>query len=151
MDTSHYEILWAGSPLPDLFCQPDDLPVHLFISGSYFAAVQAIQENRVDILFVTETFDDHSGLELIHHARLWNRQIPIVLVCTEYSSSLDYKAHKIGATECISLQAVDDQFIRTMLPHLPKSPYQKGGQGKSPFKGFRESSTPTLHHISPAA
>jgi DNA-binding response OmpR family regulator len=94
-------LMFADDAIAHWFKQP----VQLFQVSTYHEAIEAVQQ-PFDAVLVTLNFDGHSGLEFIHHARLLNARMPLILVSQVYDASLDYKARQIGATDLISKNAL---------------------------------------------
>jgi len=119
MEANCYQVLLVGDSNPDSFLiqkpAPNLLEIKYLRVFTYRSAVYSTQRGLWDAVFVTPLFDDHTGLEFIQHARLFGSQVPIILLCEKYDANLEYKARKIGATDCISVSYLTSAYIYDLL------------------------------------
>ena len=114
MENETVHLLWVSSTpsVPAVVQQfARQAQVRVSQAAPYDAAIHSVQCERPDAVFLMADFDSLTVLEFIHHARLLNGQVPIVVLCKEYDAGLDYKARKLGATDCVTLAEVDGPFL----------------------------------------
>lgn len=144
METREYHVLLVGDQASSpAFLQASvyhSAEVRLCLShiDTYSSAIQAIQQQTVDLILVQAFFDGHRGLELIHHTHLIDPHLPVVLLCDEYSDSLDYQSRKAGALDCVSMRVIDLPLLRSYLSRLISRPNVKN-RSKSFPGGFQSS------------
>ena len=136
MEQAPFHILWVSSTrsIPKALqqiAQRQAAPVHLGQAAPYDPAIQAVQAEAPDAVFVADDFGHLSVLEFVHHTRLLSNQIPVVIVTGAYDASLDHKAHKLGATDCVPLHALDSQYLNDLL--LKQQP-ASGRANRQPMK-----------------
>lgn len=120
MEHEPYHILWV-SRTPSVPAAVQQIarkaaaPVRISQAAPYDAAIQVVQCDMPDAVFLMADFDSLAVLEFVHHARLLDGQVPIIILCEEYDAALDYKSRKLGATECLTVAEVDGQFINGLM------------------------------------
>lgn len=137
MEARPYHIVWVSStqfaaPAVELIASRQSMPpIHLTQAALYDPAIQAVQYASPDAIFVMDDADPLNVLEFVHHARLLNSQVPIIILCREYDAALDYKSHKLGATDCIPLHEVDSLYLHDLLLKRQPAPGNTGPQRKT--------------------
>ena len=115
------QLLFVGPMIPTVWeIQPpishsSDFPFQFLQINQYSTAIKAIQHKTWGALLVADHFDAHEGIEFIQHARLLGCKQPMVLVCDPYDPCLDYKSHKIGASDCVPIQMITIPFLQELL------------------------------------
>lgn len=121
MEQKPYHILWVSSTpsVPMAFQQLATRQAASSIQFSqaapYYPAIQAVEYAAPDAVMVMDDFDSLAVLEFVHHARLLDGQVPIIILCKEYDAALDYKSRKLGATDCVTLAEVDGPYLSGLV------------------------------------
>ena len=140
MEGKRYHLLFVGDIhgeallAQNAHCQETAPLLQMSQTATYPSAIQAITQAGYDAVFVTEQFDSHSGLEFIHHARLCNPHLPVFLLCKEYDDSLDCKARKVGAADCLTITEFDIPFLRQVL--ISQNQPDSHWKGQTPPRGL---------------
>lgn len=82
---------------------------------SYELAILSIQVDHWDAVLVNQRVREHSGLEFIHHALLWKDNLPMILLSDVDDPTLDYKARKIGAYDCVAKGMLNQAYFNELL------------------------------------
>lgn len=120
MENEMVHLLWVSST-PSVpaavqqFARQASPAFQLSQAAPYYPAIQAVEYGTPDAVLVMADFPALGVLEFVHHARLLNSEIPIVILCREYDAALDYKSRKLGATDCMMMAELDGQVLSGLL------------------------------------
>lgn len=100
----------------DIFVEAQPKACELGWIRSYELGILSIRVDEWNLILVNQQVgQQHTGLEFIHHARLWNSSLPFILVSDDEDARLDYKARKIGAIDCVARESLTPAYLREMI------------------------------------
>ena len=93
--------------------------------STYEEAIYLVRFKQWDAVLVNQDFGSHPGIELIHHIRLWSRQIPLILLSDAYDDQLEYKARKVGASDYYTKGSITLSVLNALIAANPNRPTGK--------------------------
>jgi DNA-binding response OmpR family regulator len=95
------------------------------------AAIQMVQDKHWDSVLIHQKIGNLQALELVHHIRLWNQHVLLLLVTDCYDNQMEYKVRKAGAADYF----IDESLTQSILSALVENSQndEKPGQGAGIF------------------
>ena len=83
--------------------------------STYDDAIHQVRAEKWDAILVNQDCGRHPGLELIHHIRLWDSEVPLLLLGEMFDYQLDYKARKLGASDYFAKDSLTASALGALI------------------------------------
>ncbi|MFH1228602.1 MAG: response regulator [Planctomycetota bacterium] len=104
-------------------------------SPTGFAALESLKDDRPDLIIMDERMLGMDGLEILRKIRLFDKEIPIIMLTGHASAELQIAALKLGVNDFLMkgtstgrfLRVIEEIFDRQKAIALKKKSYKKEG------------------------